>query len=421
MDRTVAPKIHPIKPFDLVQPHTTALPNGLRWHHIQAGVQPVVAIQFIFKAGAWYAPTKAVATLAARMLNEGTKHRTAEQIAAQIDQFGAFIEVSAGADYAILELYCLTKYLQPMMALLKDLVTEATFPEKELQKVKNILAQGIRINNEKSANVASSTFKAALIGENHPYGADTAAEQIENTPLETLVEFFQTYYLHQPFQVITAGHLSDKEHEHLEQDLAHFAIKATPIKTMQAFDIQVVDKKIYIEKPDAVQTSVKVGKPMINRKHPDYSAFRVLNTVVGGYFGSRLMANIREEKGYTYGIHSSVVAHYNAAYWVIGTDVKKDSREHTVEEIFKEIELLKRHKVPQEELKMVKNYLKGSFVNNLNTPFAIADHYRNIFMYDLPADYYQNYIDQVESVTATRLQELANQYLSGEYLVVMVG
>jgi zinc protease len=421
MDRTVAPKIHPIKPFDLVQPHTSTFANGLRWHHIQAGVQPVVAIQFIFKAGAWYAPSKAAATLTTRMLNEGTKHRTSEQIAAQIDQFGAFIDISAGTDYAIIELYCLTKHLQPMMALLKDLVTEATFPEKELQKVKNLLAQNIRINNEKNANVASSTFKATLIGEEHPYGADTTAEQIENTPLATLVQFFQTNYQHQPFQVITAGNLSDKDHEHLYQDLAHFAIQPTTIRTSQPFDIQAIDNKIYIEKADAVQTSVRVGKPMLNRKHPDYSAFRVLNTVVGGYFGSRLMANIREEKGYTYGIHSSVMAHYNAAYWVVSTDVKKEAREHTIEEIFKEIELLKRHKVPQEELKMVKNYLKGSFVNNLNTPFAIAEHYRNIFMYDLPADYYQNYIDQVESVTATRLQELANKYLSGEYLVVMVG
>jgi zinc protease len=424
LNRNIAPTVHSIKQFDLVKPQAEILANGLRWNHIQAGKQTAVSVQLIFRAGTWFAPSREIAAFTARMLNEGTSTKTSAQIAEEVDKYGSFLEISSGNDYATIEVYALSKYLAPMLALVKELLTEATFPEKELQQVKDSNIQNIKVNNEKTSVVASAKFRTLLFGDNTPYGVEMMVEEVERVQQKQLVAFYQEAFYQQPFEVLSAGNLTDSEKNEIRNFLNSLTIK--PANKVLETPKMVIsgDKKrgqLYLAKDDALQSSIRIGKPLFLRTSEDYMVMRVLNEILGGYFGSRLMSNIREEKGYTYSISSSLQFNRNAGYLIIGTDVKKEVKEETKTEIFKEMQILCNEKVPKEELAMVKNYMKGAFVNSLGTPFAIADKYRNMFLFDLPADYYQNYLAAIDAVTAKELQEMAKKYLHGDFVEVVVG
>ena len=175
-------------------------------------------------------------------------------------------------------------------------------------------------------------------------------------------------------------------------------------------------KTLLIEKEGAIQSSIRMGKHLMTRKHPDYFPMLLLNEILGGYFGSRLMKNIREEKGLTYGISSNLALFTQAGYFVIGTDVKREFTQQTIDEIQKEIKILQTELVSENELETVKNYMVGSFAGSLNTPFDIADRYKVIFSENLPLDFYKNYIPNIQQISAIQLLETANKYLGVRFI-----
>jgi zinc protease len=422
LNRNIAPAIHTIKNFHLVKPETETLSNGLVWYHIQAGTQPALSIQLIFRAGTWFAPNREIAAFTARMLNEGTHSKNSSQIAEEIDKYGSYLEISSGNDFAVVELYSLSKYIPQMLNLLKDLLTNSIFPEHELQKVKDINSQNVKINNEKTAVVASQKLKFLLFGEDSKYGEDITIEGIEKLQRQEIIDFYQQTYHKKPFEILTSGYLTAAEKDLLRNLLANMPVESS-FSVLDKPQMALTPKrgKLYLAKDNASQTSIRLATPLFLRHSEDFAQVKVLNEILGGYFGSRLMANIREDKGYTYGIHSSMQFNRHAGYLSISTDVKKEVREETVQEIFKEIKILQTEKVGKEELNMVKNYMKGRFVNSLHTAFAIAEKYRNILAFNLPIDYYQDYLEKIDAVTAKQVQEMANKYLSQDFVEVTVG
>ena len=166
--------------------------------------------------------------------------------------------------------------------------------------------------------------------------------------------------------------------------------------------------------PGKMQSSLRLGRLGPNRSHPDYFAVLVANEVFGGYFGSRLMKNIREEKGYTYGIYSQLTHLQQASYWSIGTDVNREVAEATMNEIGREMALMQQHPVEETELSTAKNYMIGQFAGSLNTPFEIADRHKTRLLAGLPADYYEHFVENVRAVTPEQVQEAARRYLGVE-------
>jgi zinc protease len=180
--------------------------------------------------------------------------------------------------------------------------------------------------------------------------------------------------------------------------------------------------EIFMERPDAIQSAIRMGTLSINRKHPDFAGFQVLNCLLGGYFGSRLMTNIREDKGYTYGIGSAVVSMKDAGYFFIATEVGADVCEKALTEIEKEIDRLKTDLVMEDELNLVRNYMLGSMLGSLENAFSHADKFKNIFFSGLDYAYYDQYIETVKTIDANKLRLLANQYLNtADFTKVIVG
>jgi zinc protease len=420
LDRTIPPPIQSITDFTLIKPTNIRLKNGMPAHFISAGVQPIVSVQILFEAGSWFVPSVDINHFTAKMLLEGTQRYTSTQLSTEVDGCGAFLEVGTAMDYASLDFQCLKKHLPRLLALACELLTEATFPAHELEKLKAIAIQNVKMNNQKTGTVASNELRTMLFGKTHPYGYTMSEESIVAVELEQLKKHYPTTFSEQPFRVISAGDISEVEMRHIDDFLGKLAINRTEKKEIKHEKI-LDNGAIYMEKDHAVQTSIRLGKHVLGRKDDDFVPLNVLNTILGGFFGSRLMKNIREEKGLSYGISSSLGMLKNAGYMVIGTDVKKELRQQALDEIYKEIRRLSTEAVGEEELNLVKSYMKGAFIGSLNTPFALADKYRNIYTYDLPEDYYDHQIKRIDSVTADKLLELAAKYYQGDFTEIMVG
>ena len=421
LDRTIPPAFRTIQTVQFPSHQSVVLDNGQPLFVANLGEQPVVRIEVLFEAGTWHEDVDGASFFGVKMLTEGTQKRTSAQISGHFDQIGAFVDLSHTPDRANIMVYGLSKHLGAILEMVSELIHEATYPEKEFNDLRNISLQNLRINLEKNAYVATTTFKERLFGATHPYGKSQNEKSIKALSVADLQNFYTNRIKARPFRVFLSGQVGDAEVALVNQYLGQHLVVPSP-EVNKSLEIVSQTEPLWVEKADAVQSSVRVGRMLFKRQHPDFYRMIVANEILGGYFGSRLMRNIREEKGFTYGISSSIVPMRQAGYWAIGTDVKKEFAQATLDEIQKEIHRLQTELVPENELETVKNYLAGEFAGSLNTPFEIADRVRLMVLEGLDVEFYSNYIQRLRVVTAEDIQKIANQYWQWEDLQqVIVG
>ncbi|GAB4000429.1 pitrilysin family protein [Spirosoma daeguense] len=425
LDRTQAPAFQAIQEVRLPAIQQHSLDNGLPLYLISVKQQPVLRLECVVDAGTWVeqivTPDQpSTAFFAMKMLADGTSSRTSAQISEYFDRYGAFLELNTGPDRASLVVYCLTKFLPNVLPLIRELLTEPTFPQKELEDLRNITLQNLRINFEKNAYLAGVLFREKIFGPTHPYGRSQRPEVIAQLPREAVVRFYDQAIKNRPFRVIMAGEVSENEVLLVNRELGQLPINNEPLPVASELALPDDASPVLSEKADSIQSSIRLGRRLFTRVHPDFFKMLVTNEVLGGYFGSRLMKNIREEKGFTYGISSNMPSFRREGYFLIGTDVNKENTQQTLDEIHKEIRILQTQPVLADELDVVKNYMAGEFVGSLNTPFEIADRYKVILLDGMPADFLTTYIEKIRAVTSNDIMEIANRYLSTEQLQEVV-
>jgi predicted Zn-dependent peptidase len=292
-------------------------------------------------------------------------------------------------------------------------------PQDELDTYKQNMKQRLKVNLKKSDFVAGRLIDVYLFGEKHPYGKYSQLEDFDALQREQLVDFYKKYYQQGKLIMFVAGKLPADLESLLNQyfgDLANNEIAADPLLIHPA-----VEKNYRIINDAAgVQGSVRMGRPFPNRHHPDFMKVMVLNTLFGGFFGSRLMSNIREEKGYTYGIHSFIQNHIHDTAWLISTEAGKDVCEATIEEVYKEMKLLRDELVDEEELLLVRNYMMGGILGDLDGPFQIMGRWKNIVLNNLTEQYFYDSIHTIKAISAEELQFLAQKYLQPEEFYELV-
>ncbi len=424
LDRTQAPDYQLVNDARLVAVETQKLDNGAPLYLIAFDQQPVMRVEVNLDAGSWFEPDDraGAAFFAWKMLSEGTRSRTSAQISEAFDQYGAFLELNNGFDRGSLVVYCQPKHLPSVLPLMAELLTEATYPEKEFGDLQTMTLQNLKVNFEKTSHVASVRFREKLFSRSHPYGRSQQPESVAKlTPVDAR-NFYERRIRLQPFRVLLAGQVGITEVALVNQYLGALPIGPASTEAMPTPTITTDPTSELIEKAGSLQSSIRMGRTLFKRNHPDFHKVLVMNEVFGGYFGSRLMKNIREEKGYTYGISSNVGAFREAGQLMIGTDVKREFTQQTIDEVWKEIRLLQAEPVGDDELMTVKNYMAGEFVGSLNTPFEIADRYKLILLDGLPADFLSHYIARIRAVTAQDVQQMAQTYLAeGSLIEVVVG
>ena len=422
IDRSVAPPSQPIRQIDLIEATTHRLSNGVPVHSIQAGKQPILGIEIVFRRGGIkHESQDAACFFTLKMLSEGTRRRSAYQISSLVDSLGAYLRLSPGTDRSSIEVYTLSKHANALLELLREMLTEPSFPEVELSQLKARQKQQIRMSNEKSNVVASRRMKSILFAE-QAYGKSLTEVATEAINQQNLIDFHNNN-LHSHWEIVLSGDVNSEIKALVEHHLGDISITTgQPPVSSSTLEFSSVSKGNLVERPDSLQSSIRMGMPLFKKSHPDYHAIRILNTVLGGYFGSRLMRNIREEKGLTYGISSGVIALEEGGYLVIGTDVKKEFTQLALNEIYQEIELLRNQPVGVIELNTVTNYLAGRLLSSINTPFALAEKFRNIHSYGLTYGFYQNYLKILESITPQQLQEVTLRHLHTDQMSeVIVG
>ncbi|NIJ55388.1 M16 family metallopeptidase [Dyadobacter arcticus] len=420
LDRTIAPDFKVINSVNLPEPKTYNLDNGIALHVINIGEQPVIRLECIFEAGSWYEKHIGASYFAIKMLSEGTVNMTSQEISESFDRLGAFTEMTHTADRIGVVVYCLSRFLPEVLSLVSQLISDASFPEKELQELRNITIQNLKVNKEKNAYLATTEFREKLFGIDHPYGQSQDEINITKLSIDSILEHYNRFVKSGRFTVVLAGQVAESDVRVVNETLGRSQYTIDAYNGIFAPSVSYQNTEALVEKPESVQSSIRMGRILFNRHHEDYFKMLVTNEILGGYFGSRLMKNIREEKGLTYGISSYLVTLRNEGYFMIGTDVKKEFTQQTIGEIKKEIHKLQNELVTEEELTTVKNFMAGEFAGSLNTAFEVADRQKVLLLDGLPADFYNHYIDNIHATTSEDVLLMAKRYLQPEDMLTVI-
>jgi zinc protease len=410
LDRTSAPDFKQVEHIELLKTTPIVLDNGLKVFKLDAGEQEIVRIEFVFENTLWD-PFKPLQAFGANsLIIEGTSKLKSADIAERIDFYGAFLQTDYSYDQSTITLYTLNKHLEATLPVINEIIKDAVFPEEELDTFIRNQKQKLSVNLEKNDFVGRRVFSNVIFGDS-AYGYTITAEDYDSLTRDHLIDYYKKSYQATNCTIVISGKVTDKSIGLLNNYFGKDWPSNEPVvKSAAGFSIGNGDLH-YIEKEDALQSAIRLGKVSINRTHPDFPALQVLNTLLGGYFGSRLMANIREDKGYTYGIGSALISLQNAGYFFIASEVGSEVCTSAMEEIEKEVSALRRELVSNEELNLVKNYMLGSMLGGLENAFSHADKFKNVYFQGLNYNYYDYYIHTVKTVSPVKLLELADKYL----------
>ncbi len=413
LNRTSPPDIKDAIEFDLeLKPYEKfVLDNGIEVYSVDAGAQDVLQMEMVFYAGNSFEKSNAVAATTSYMLKNGTSSKSAFELNEHFEYYGAYCNRTCQNETASISLHTLSKHLPVLLPVIKEMITDSIFPEEELAIYIQNSKQKLSVSLKKCDFVANRLIDAYLFGENHPYGKYIAAADYDALTTAQLKEHFQQYYLNGHCVIFVAGKLPVDLFKVVNEQFGHLAIKPGKQQITNSILPAVIKKYSIANDPEGVQGAIRIARDFPNRHHPDFMKMMVLNTVFGGFFGSRLMSNIREEKGYTYGIHSYVQNHFQDTALLISTEAGKDVTEATVEEIYKEMEILREELIDEEELLLVRNYLIGNILGDLDGPFHIIGRWKNIILNNLKEEYFYDSIKMIKTISAEELKALANKYL----------
>jgi predicted Zn-dependent peptidase len=416
INRKIQPKTRFVETFSFPEPETFMLDNGIPVYQLSAGTQAITKIEFIFNAGSWFEEKPLVAKFTNKLLKEGTKSYSAAEIHETIDYFGAHLEVTSDKDMAYVTLYSLNRHLNHLLPVLREIILEPVFPEKELATRVQNKKQEFLINCEKVKYIARWKFNELIFGTSHPYGKFFEVDDFDQVTPSDLANFHKNHYTVNYCKIIVAGKIPADLTSSLNKLFGGYK-NHEPLINNKPNPIDYTNQhQVHIKKDKAIQSAIRIGKVFVNKTHPDYLKLKVVNTILGGYFGSRLMTTIREEKGYTYGIGSGISSMQHAGSFFISSEVGADVTKDAIEDIYSEIKILQEEKVPAKELDLVRNYMLGSLLRSMDGPFALAESIKSVIEYGMDIRYFKDFIDTIKNITAEEVRDLAQKYFERESL-----
>ncbi|MFN3939858.1 MAG: M16 family metallopeptidase, partial [Chitinophagales bacterium] len=397
--------------LDIHNYETRTLNNGTPIYIVGGIEEEVVKIEWRFQAGRWYESQPAVARTTLQMLRKGTSGKSSKQIADAIEFFGADIDFINGHDTTGIEIFCLKKHLPEIIPVVIEIMHDAIFPEHELELMVQRQKQKLRISEKNTDFHANRAFHSAVFGATHPYGYAVTEPVLDALNREALIQYHQQHYAAAQAALFVSGNVDAAVIDLLNAQYGNIPLQKNTATKNAAPIESATQKKLYIENTDSVQSSIRIGKIAIPRTHPDFLAYNVMMVILGGYFGSRLMSNIREEKGYTYGIHALTSHYRNASYMEISTEVANEVCENAIEEIYKEMDILRTVPVSADELSIVRNYMMGSILRATDGPFNRINVIKNLVLHDMTTAYYDAFVHTLQTITPARIMEMAQKYL----------
>ncbi|WP_156309234.1 M16 family metallopeptidase [Sphingobacterium endophyticum] len=420
LNRIDAPSVNGIGDILLEKPEEILFKNGLKVFVFHAPEQELVKAEFVFK-NVFEGPENPVRNTAlSSMLKEGTQSLNSAQIAEKIDFYGAYLIPEFSFDHNALTLYTLGKHVDAVLPIVNNILNNSIFPQQELDTYIRNNRQSLQISMEKTDFVARRNFYQQLFGSSR-YGQSVTDELLKDLDREDIIRLYRQQIQPKNATLFLSGNITPEllfsfRNYFEDQWEGDTQIHHIPYiqKLEQSSDLLKIDKQ------GALQSSIRLGKVGIQRSHADYPALQFVNTLFGGFFGSRLMSNIREDKGYTYSIGSMIANLNHAGFISIVTDVGSEYTEDTLNQIALESRKLREEKVGNDEIELVKNYMLGAMLGSLESIFSHVDKFKSVYYSGLNLDYYTYYTNVVRNMNADQVQDIAQKYLSTEDMVKVV-
>lgn len=412
------PKTHPFTDFNSPFPNRLTLKNGIPFIGLHNPDLELIRLDIRLLAGSYFQQKPSIAAAVLKLITEGTSLLSAEEIAEQLDYSGAYFEVLPDRDFSTFSLYFPKDSSRVVLNILKQLFMDAGFPQEKICIYKNISKKNLAISLGKTSYLSYTQFIASVFGETHPYGFSLSLPDIEAITREEIVSFYETHFHAGNMRIFAAGNLDDSLLNLLNQTLGQLPVQKANVSNFIPSHPQ--QNQIYIKRENALQSSICIGRELFSRNHKDWEQLTVLNTVLGAYFGSRLMTNIREDKGLAYGIYSRMTSFLLNGTFLIAADVNKNQVKQATEEIHKELWLLTQKEISEKELNLVKNYLYGSFLRNFDGSFSQIDNVVISDDYHLGDTYWESCLKTIKEVDSKTLLALAGTYLQPSDMVEVV-
>ena len=413
LDRTVAPAVSKVDNFDIIRPERRIMKNGVVLNIIQSGSEDVVRLDIVIRGGQMSQSQPLQALFTNRMLREGSRKYSSSEIAEKLDYYGAWLDLSSSVNYGYVTLYSLNKYFPTTVEVLASMVKEPAFDEGKLHMLTEFSKQNFLVNEEKVDILAHKQLIRSLFGEGHRLGRFAVEEDYEKVTVDVLQQMYDSCYNSKNASVYVSGKVTDGIIRSIETYFGDEDWGSNHVVNHQLESIVSADtrKRINIPKENVLQSALRMGCISLSRKHEDYLKFKVLITLFGGYFGSRLMSNIREDKGYTYGISSGIISYPDFSVLAIGTEADNEYVLPIIDEVYKEIDILHNERVTQKELDMVKNYMLGDICRSYESAFSLSDAWIFVTSIGAEDDYFAKSIQAIHDVTCDDILSMAQKYL----------
>lgn len=409
------PPLFQVAQINFPVPEITSFSNGLKIYSLEGGSQEVCKIDFMFLAGRPFENKRLTAATMASVLKEGSQEYPAADIADAVDLVGATISSPFSFDHISLQISCLTKYVEQLLPILIDIVRHPVFDPAELALFKKRTERRLAVDLSNNEVIAYRKATEQYFGEAHPYGYNSDITLYQEVTREDLQLHHQQYF--QPHNAILfiSGRIPPGLIERLESALSDWMGKDT-IKKPVFPEIHLRARSRIEEDMGKPQSAIRVGRRLFNRNHKDWPAVFVLNTILGGYFGSRLMKHLREDKGLTYGVQSSLESLRYDGYLSISLETERKHVRKALKGIYHEIEILQNELIPMAELQMVKNYLGGYLLSLMDGPLQTLEVLKNNLAEESPYDFTTVLLKEIASLKAEDIRVMAQTYLVREEL-----
>lgn len=416
--RLQQPEVKQIAHIDFVKPHIFDVTSSVRLLWMKDVPNDTVRLDLFFDAGIGRGQNS-IPSIVHSLLFSGTASQSSVEIHESIDALGGFLDTDLSFETAVVSIYCLKEYLPEIARLVATAINEMSLRENEVEDTLRSMGQKYRENQQKVRYVAQQQFRKLLFESHEDYSTLSKGNDFDQADFFAMKQFFRTHYLNGLSRMTLVGNVEQDTVDALIDLFGKWSIDHKP-----AFgkDFTTTQKQAHFPVEGAVQTAIRMGKFLFPKQHPDYIGFQFLNTILGDYFGSRLMSNIREDKGYTYGIGSAIMELQNDGYFVIVTEVGKEVTQATLTEIEVELKRLREDLVPDDEMELVRNYMLGQLLKSADGPYAMLDMYNSVDMHGLDLSFYDHAIAEILGMTSERLLVMAKQYLKWEdFLIVTAG
>lgn len=420
------PKIKDIEkplPFEYEKKY---LENGITMYKIPSThALGLTKFEIVLDRGRFHEEKRLSSRFCCSMLKEGTRFHTSDEINDHFDFYGADFHVRYHLDYTTLTIVCLRKYMPKVLPLFFEILQFPKFDADDLTPLKKRVKSKLKLAEADNDALSFRILTEKIFGSNHAYGYNSNEVDIEAITVDDLFHFHEENYLAAHLRMYLSGSVDDELEALIYDQLEKIPRKETngllSVYT-DKIDIAHQPGEFYVKNNYTLdaQSSVKLGQRMIQRNHPDYIGMHFLSTLFGGFFGSRLMQNIRENRGLTYNIYSDLEPMKYDGYFIIGTDIKTENIKQVLSLIWKEIDILHNELVSEKEMRTVSNYIKGYLVSSMDGVFSKSEIVKLLSLEDLPMEWIFTFFDQIDEIPSERIAQLAKNYLKKEELFTVV-